>query len=169
MLRSGAGETVALNNLTGTAKNRMMPVFHLVHKPPNNFGAAIIAAWGGRRLALDGTFQTNTTGTVQGFTLIFDQIGRTGLNKVRIIPCIEHGTVGQYLTAVRNVYGRYAPGLVVKAKLNQPQAVQGWVRAQGWALNETDLVVTLGEIATLDPVLNLRTPRATLCQRQLSA
>jgi Beta protein len=151
MLRSRAGETVALNNLTGTAKNRMMPVFHLVHKPPNNFGAAIIAAWGGRRLALDGTFQTNTTGTVQGFTLIFDQIGRTGLNKVRIIPCIEHGTVGQYLTAVRNVYGRYAPGLVVKAKLNQPQAVQGWVRAQGWALNETDLVVTLGEIATLDP------------------
>jgi hypothetical protein len=151
MLRSRAGEVTALSNLTTAAKGRMMPVLHLVTKPPNNFGVATIAAWSGRPIALDGTFQTNTTGSAQNFTSLFNQIGKGGLNKVLLIPSIEYGATGLYLAAVKKVYGTFAPGVVVKAKLNQLSAAQSWVTAQGWPTKETDLVVTLGEIADLYP------------------
>lgn len=148
MLRSKAGEAIALTNLTTAAKDRMMPVFHLVNTPPATFGASVGAAWAGRPMVLDGTFQTDIAGTAASFTQMFGVIGRA---TVRLIPSIEYNATPPYLTGVQQVRGRYFPGVLVKAKLNQLQAVQAWVIAQGWNPNEVDLVVTLGEIANFDP------------------
>lgn len=148
MLRSKAGEATALTNLTAPAKNRMMPVIHLVHTPPASFANNIGTAWTGREMALDGTFQTDIAHTAQGFVQIFNQIGGAGVN---LIPSIECNSVPPYLTAVHRAVGRYAPGLIVKAKLNQLRSVVAWVGAHGWSLNEVDLVIALGEIAQFDP------------------
>lgn len=148
MLRSKAGEAIALSNLTVAAKDRMMPVVHLVHEPPATFGQTVGAAWTGRPMALDGAFQTEITGSAQSFTHMFAQIGGA---RVRLIPSIEYGTTPPYLTSVQRVRGRFAPGVIVKAKLNQLRDVNAWVTAQGWTPGEVDLVVTLGEIANFDP------------------
>lgn len=90
MLRSKAGEAIALTNLTNAAKDRMMPVIHLVHTPPATFSQNIGTAWNGRPMALDGTFQTGIAGTAQSFTQMFNQIGRAG---VALIPSIECKTL----------------------------------------------------------------------------
>jgi Beta protein len=148
MLRSKAGEATALTHLTPYAKNRMMPVIHLVHVPPATFGAAVGQAWSGNPMGLDGTFQTNNTGSTTSFTQMFNLIGRS---RVSLIPSIECNTIAPYLIAVQQLRGRYAPGLIVKAKLNQLNFVQTWVTSQGWSFNEVDLIVTLGEIGGFDP------------------
>lgn len=148
MLRSKAGEASALSHLTTASKDRMMPVIHLVHVPPATFGQTVGAAWAGRSMALDGTFQTDITGTAQSFSHMFAQIGGT---RVSLIPSIEYNTTGPYLTAVQRAHRRFAPGVLVKAKLNQLHHVSAWVTAQGWNANEVDLVITLGEIADFDP------------------
>jgi hypothetical protein len=148
MLRSKAGEAIALTNLTPAAKDRMMPVIHLVHVPSATFGQTVGAAWTGRPMALDGTFQTDIVGSAQNFTQIFAQIGGA---HVQLIPSIEYNATIPYLNGVQRVRGRFSPGVLVKAKLNQLHAVAAWVTAQGWTPNEVDLVVTLGEIANFDP------------------
>jgi hypothetical protein len=48
MLRSKAGEINALDDLDAAAKDRLTPVFHLVHKPAASFPKSIVAAWAGR-------------------------------------------------------------------------------------------------------------------------
>ncbi len=148
MLRSKAGEAVALTNLASAAKDRIMPVIHLVHVPPASFGASVGAAWAGRPMVLDGTFQTDITGSATSFIHMFGQIGRA---RVSLIPSAEYNATAPYLTAVQQVRDRYSPGVLVKAKLNQLQAIHAWVTAQGWNPNEIDLVVSLGEIANFDP------------------
>lgn len=148
MMRSRAGEATALANLTDPAKDRMLPVIHLVHVPPPTFGATVGDAWTGRPMALDGTFQTDITGSPQSFTNMFDQIGR---KKVALIPSIEYNATPPYLAAVQRVRNRYAPGVVVKAKPNQLNDVANWVAIQGWSQNEVDLVVTLTQVGGYDP------------------
>ena len=148
MLRSKAGEGIALTNLTNAAKDRIMPVFHLVHTPPTTFGDVIAGAWTARPLALDGTFQAFTLGATTEFTQIFNTLGRGG---VEVIPSIDYGATGSYLTAVQKIRGKYAPGVLVKAKPNQLHDVANWITAQGWTIGEVDLVVFLTEIGGYDP------------------
>jgi hypothetical protein len=148
MLRSKAGEAIALSNLTGAAKSRMVPVIHLVHKPPATFSESMVASWAGLAMALDGTFQSNVTGSANTYNQMFDQIGK---GKVPLIPSIEYNANAAYLAAVQKLRGRYSPGLLVKAKPNQLKNVEAWVVAQGWKPNEIDLVVYLTEIGGYDP------------------
>ena len=148
MLRSKAGEAIALSILTDAAKNRMMPVVHLVHLPPKTFAKSVGDAWSARPMALDGTFQSDITGNASSFVQMFDQIGKL---KVKLIPSTEYNATPISLAAVQKVRGRYAPGVLVKAKPNELHNVSAWIASQGWQQNEIDLVVTLTEIAGYDP------------------
>jgi hypothetical protein len=148
MLRSKAGEGTALSNLTDAAKDRMMPVIHLVHEPPRTFGDVAAAAWANRPMALDGTFQTFTVGSTTGFTQIFNTLGKGG---VQVMPSIDYGAAGPYLAAVQKARSKFTPGVLVKAKPNQLHDVANWTTAQGWPANEVDLVVFLTEIGGYDP------------------
>ena len=148
MLRTKAGEGTALTNLTLAAKDRLLPVFHVVHKPPASFGNVIAAAWTGRSMALDGTFSFVVTGSGAAYSQLFDHIGK---GKVAVFPSVEYGADPTYVAVVQKLRGRYAPGVMVKAKPNQLSGVEKWVISQGWKTNEVDLVVTLTEIAGYDP------------------
>jgi hypothetical protein len=148
MLRSKAGEATALTNLTTAAKSRMMPVIHLVNAPPPTFSQTVAAAWRGMPMALDGTFETNISGSAQNFSQMAAQLGSAG---VSLIPSVEYNATPPYLTAVQRLRGLHAPGVLVKVRLNQLRNVSAWVANQAWNLNEIDLVVTLGEIANFDP------------------
>src|SRR5262245_60946064 len=96
MLRSKAGEVTALSGLEMAAKDRLKPVFHLVHKPAASFVGSIVSAWPGRSMALDGSYQFWITGSVQGYVQMFDQIGKGG---VGIIPSVEYGADPIYVAA----------------------------------------------------------------------
>ena len=148
MLRTKAGEATALTNLDNSAKERILPVFHLVHKPPGGFVDAVAAAWSGRSMALDGTFQTTITGTSSTYLQIFDRIGKA---KIAVIPSLDYPADPASLAAVQKARDRYGPGVMVKAKPNQLHNVANWVAAQGWKLSEVDLVVWLTEIGGYDP------------------
>lgn len=150
MLRSKAGEATALSQLDSSAKDRMLPVVHLVHNPPATFGDALIATWASRPLALDGTFQNTISGNAANYTHMFDRIGK---GKVAVIPSLDYAADPITLVAVQKLRGKYAPGLMVKAKPNQLHDVPNWVTAQGWKLNEVDLVVWLTEIGGFDPAM----------------
>src|SRR3974390_3377183 len=148
MLRSKAGEAAALAHLASSMKDHIVPVFHLTQCPPSTFAAWVTSAWNGRPMALDGKFQCDMTGSTLGFQHMFDQIGR---GRVALVPSVECHALSGYLTAVHTLRGRYAPGVLVKARPNQLHDVRAWCAAQGWPPGETDLVVNLGDIAGFDP------------------
>jgi hypothetical protein len=147
MLRSKAGEAVALMHLAPAMKERVFPIAHLTQFPPATFAAAAAAAWCGHGMALDGQFQCDMLGSTRGFEQMFDQIGRGG---VALIPSIECHATTPYLAAVQSVRNRFARGVLVKARPRQLPDVPAWCAAQGWAAAETDLVVNLGDIAGYD-------------------
>lgn len=147
MLRSKTGEATALQNLSAAAKARLFPIVHVVQKPPAGFADSIIQSWSGLPLALDGTFHVDATGSTTTFTQLFDKIGR---GKVSVVPSIEYGATAQYLTAVRNLIGKYGTGLALKVKPNQISAASSWVATQGWKSNEIDLIITLFDVAGFD-------------------
>jgi len=148
MLRSKAGEAAALAHLASPMRDHVVPVFHLTQFPPATFAAAVSSAWNGRSMALDGKFQCDMTGSTRDFESMFDQIGR---GRVALIPSIECHAFSDYLTAVRVLRGRYAPGVLVKARPSQLHEVAAWCGAQDWPPDQIDLVVNLGDIAGFDP------------------
>ncbi len=150
MLRSKAGEAIALTNLSVSAKDRLLPVVHLVHNPPASFATVIGAAWTGRPLALDGAFNAYVSSSTTQFSQTLNTLRAAG---VQVEPSIDVGAAGAYLAAVKSAVGKHQPGLVVKTKLGQLPSAHGWVTAQGWASGDVDLVISLGEIADLDPSL----------------
>lgn len=94
-------------------------------------------------MALDGLFNSDARGSNADFLNLFDALGK---GKVRIVPSIECAAPTSYSAVVHKVIGRYAPGLVVKARVGQVPSVAGWVSTQGWKPQEVDLVVTAGQI-----------------------
>ena len=143
MLRSRAGEAVALTHLRDAMKELVLPIVHLTPFPPTTFAAAVGAAWCGRRMALDGKFQTDMLGRTAGFEQMFSGIGS---HNVALIPSIDCHGAPPYLAAARRMCGRYAHGVLVKVRLGQLHDVATWCAAQGWATSDTDLVVNLGDI-----------------------
>jgi Beta protein len=147
MLRSKAGEAVALTHLAEAMKRHVFPIAHLTQFPPATFAAATTAAWCGRRMALDGQFQSDMLGSTRAFEQMFDQLGK---HQVALIPSIECHAMTPYLTTVQSVRNRYAPGVLLKARPRELQDALAWCTAQGWAVPETDLLVNLGDIAGYD-------------------
>ena len=147
MLRSKAGEAVALTHLAHAMKQQIVPIAHLTQFPPATFAAAAAGAWCGHTMALDGQFQSDMLGSTRGFEQMFEQIGRGG---VALIPSVECHAMTPYLAAVQSVRNRFARGVLVKARPRQLPHVPAWCVAQGWAAAETDLVINLGDIAGYD-------------------
>ncbi|MBR1156263.1 beta family protein [Bradyrhizobium sp. JYMT SZCCT0428] len=123
LLRSRTGEAIALKNLTPPAKSRLSPIISLVAKPPGGFAEDIAAAWGGGRMALDGAYNVSLSGSIASFSNHFGAIGTGG---VQLIPSIELGETGQYLHAVKTLVGSFAPGLVLKVRLEELINATAW-------------------------------------------
>lgn len=147
LLRSKSGEATALQNLGAADKGRIFPVIHLVGNPPATLVQAMISAWTGLPMAIDGLFNLGMTGSTSAFNSTMAGLGR----HIPVIPSTECDAPHNYVTAVQRFVGRFAPGIVVKANLRQLPTVTAWVAAQGWATNAVDLIVTAGHAADYDP------------------
>jgi hypothetical protein len=150
MMRSKAGDAIALSHLAAGSRDRVLPVIHLTHLPATTFASAISSAWTGRPMALDGKFQCDMTGGTQVFNQMFDQIGRA---RVAVMPSIEYNSTAPYLAAVQKVRNRYAPGVLVQARPSQLHDVLDWCSAQSWTPAEVDLVINLADIGGYDAAM----------------
>jgi hypothetical protein len=150
LLRSKTGEANALQTLSVQEKARLFPIINLVLKPPAGFADSVAASWMGLPLALDGTFHVDLTGASMQYIHIYDRLGK---GKVPVIPCVEFGADPAYLAVVQKARGRYANGLVLKAKLNELASLASWISTQGWTAAEIDLVIDLKEVSGFDPSL----------------
>lgn len=147
LLRSKAGEAVALQHLVAANKQRIFPLIQISEQPAARFVPDAGAAWTGLPMALDGVFNFNFTGSTTHFTQMFSGLGRAGIH---VIPSVECDAPAQYVTAAGRLVGRHAPGLVVRATLRQLPRVSAWVAAQGWQAAQVDLVITGGHAADYD-------------------
>lgn len=144
MLRSKAGEAVALQHLSVAAKQRAFPVIHLTVPVKLGFVQKLISAWAGRPLAVDGTWNFSQTGNTTAFTATITALRAAN---VTALPSVEVDAPALYLSAVQATLAQApALGLVVKAKLNQIAQLAAWVAAQGWPFQSVDLIVEAGYI-----------------------
>ncbi|MEX1181162.1 MAG: beta family protein [Cucumibacter sp.] len=146
VLKSKSGEATALQHLSNAAKQRTTPLVVMVARPPATFADRIGDAWEGLPFALDGRFNADATGSTSAFKSMFETLGKAG---VLVAPCVSQRADAAYLSAVNAAIGKYAGGLVVKSTLADLPAVTEWVHGQGWAVENVDLVVTFGDIASL--------------------
>ncbi len=148
LLRSKIGEAEALARLDNQAQNRLLPVFHVVERPPATFATRMVNSWSGRPMALDGQYSLASTGSYRTYVNVFDALGQGGVN---VIPSIECDSSANHVAVVMPLVGRFASGLVVKANLAQVPNVGDWVSAQGWNRQDVDLLVFVGEVSTAAP------------------
>jgi Beta protein len=139
LLRSKAGEALALENLATQAKRRVLPVIHITGSaPPVTFGTRVSAAWTGLPIALDGLYNFGIANSAQTFTHLFTELARGG---AAIIPSVEYNSPAAYIAVVQRLLNRYGRGAVVKCSLRHVGRVATWVTAQGWQTTDIDLLV----------------------------
>lgn len=156
MIRSKAGEAVALDHLLPAAKQRMLPVIHLTTEVPATFLPRFITAWAGLPVAVDSTWNFGQTGTTTAFAATINGLRAAGLPA---FPCVEVDAAAGYLATVRQtVAAAPALGVAVKARLNQVANVQAWLAPIGWIPQSTDLIIEAGYLpavgrGVLDPLV----------------
>jgi Beta protein len=144
MLKTKAGEVIALENLTPAVKARVFPVFHVTTSVSPRFAPGMGTAWGGRQLAVDGTFNFNNSGSVAAFTALIRSLRQ---NNVGALPAVTYPSDPRLVAAAAGVIG--PSGLVVKSSLTALPTVGAWILAQGWQPAQIDLVIDLVHIAGL--------------------
>lgn len=149
ILKTKAGEAVALLQLANADKDRIQPIFQVSEKPPATFVNKMSNAWSGRRCFLDGAFNFNATGAANDFNNIFVALGGAG---VPVIPVLEIGAASPYNQAAGAFVGQYAPGVLLKCTPATLTQVGSWVQALNQPANDIDLLIDAGHIAEYEPV-----------------
>ena len=76
ILRTKAGEAVALCNLPSQSKARLLPIINVTQKPAAKFSALLAAGWTNYPLALDGLYSEGINGSSQTFTTLYSELGK---------------------------------------------------------------------------------------------
>lgn len=153
ILRSKAGEAVALEHLVAAERTRLLPLIQLGEKLPAAFGPRMGTTWAKLPLALDGNFHLGLGNPAKNYADLFQTLGTAG---ALIIPSIPCNASGSYLSLASALVGKFAPGLVVTVPPSLLPIVSAWIASQGWKHNDVDLVINVGAIGTLS--VSLLTP-----------
>jgi hypothetical protein len=148
MLKTKAGEAVALGHLTDERKARIFPIFQVGENPPPTFAVRMATTWAGRAAALDGLFNFNLTGSTAHFDGVFNALAGHG---IPVVPSLQINAPPAYLASVVAKVGQHAPGLVLRTNLASLPTAPAYAAAQGWPTGSIDLVVEVGHIAEFDP------------------
>ncbi len=143
-LRTKAGESTALSNLTTAAKDRILPLFHLIADPPATFVPTLAQGWSGRLAALDAGWNFAQTGSVADFNSMLAGVRSSG---VPAMPSVAVGAHPTYLSAVQNAYAT-APhlGIVVRTSLGDIAHLSTWIAQLGVTASQIDLVISAGHV-----------------------
>jgi len=145
MLKTKAGEIVALEQLSSGAKDRVLPLLHVGESLSPSFAKNMATAWGSRLIVVDGSFNFNHTGSANAALGLVQGLRNNG---TPVMPSVSYADAAQYVQAASMV--RDDHGLVVKASLPQIGSVVGWVVANGWSPSEVDLVIDAKHIGSVD-------------------
>ncbi len=148
MLKTKAGEVVALGQLSSNHKNRIFPIFQVGENPPPTFAQRMATNWQGRNAALDGLYNYNFTGLTIAFDSVFNALVAAG---IPVIPSIDIASPAAYLQSASQKVGMAAPGLVVRTNLASLQGALAFVGANGWHPATVDLLIEVGHIAEFNP------------------
>jgi hypothetical protein len=167
LLRSKAGEAIALQNLDAAAKQRIFPIIHLAENVPGTFASRMASAWVGLPLALDGYFNFAATSSGAQITAVANALTAAG---VRVVPSVEVGAPPAYVAVARQIAQANHTGLVVKSRLGDLPNLLAWLGSIGATPAQADLVVVAGHVPTFGPgtlnpltihsLQNLPTPEA---------
>ncbi len=145
LLRSKAGEAIALHNLSPAAKQRMLPIVHLTAEVPGTFVGRLSNAWAGLPVAIDGLWNHSETGSVVPFSTVVVGLRNAG---VPAIPSVEVGAANAYVARAGQLVAAAANlGVVVKARLGQVASLPAWLAGIGWQPASVDLVLQAGHVA----------------------
>ncbi|WP_294305492.1 hypothetical protein [uncultured Sphingomonas sp.] len=148
MLKTKAGEAVALENLTPAVKARTFPILHITTKLSPSFQKRLGPAWSGLPLAVDGKFNFSQHGTPVAFTSLIQALRSSG---VLAMPAVTWGDpVGYYQAAIAEAA---LHGMVIKTNLTDLPATMAWLSSPGWNPAFIDLVVDIGHVPGLNPAL----------------
>jgi hypothetical protein len=148
MLKTKAGEAMALGYLTNSRKAKIFPIFQVGESPPPTFAARMATTWAGRGAALDGSFNFNFTGSTAHFNAVFAALAANG---IPVIPSLAINSPQAYLSSVLAKVGQHGPGLVLRTNLvSLPNAV-AYAAANGWNAGSIDLLVEVGHIGEFNP------------------
>ncbi|PYE98917.1 T4 beta protein [Rhizobium sp. PP-F2F-G38] len=148
MLKTKAGEAVALGQLSQHQKDRIFPIFQVGENPPPTFAHRLSTNWQGRGAALDGLYNYNFTGLTAGFDTVFNALVAAG---IPAIPSIDIAAPAAYLQSASSKVGVAAPGLVLRTNLGSLSGALAFVGANGWSPAEVDLLIEVGHIAEFNP------------------
>lgn len=101
-------------------------------------------------IIVDGSAETNRSGSSAAFNSFFAALGRSGLP---IVPLVDVGATQTYGMAVSNALNQFASGLALRVPLHQLQTAPGWLAAFGESPASTDLLIDCGHIADINPGL----------------
>ncbi|SCX00830.1 hypothetical protein DSM25558_0185 [Agrobacterium sp. DSM 25558] len=149
MLKTKAGEAVALGQLAANHKDRIFPIFQVGEQPPATFANKMSSNWLGRGAALDGLYNYNFTGTTVAFDTVFQALVAAG---IPVIPSLEISAPSAYVSAVSQKVGIAALGLVLRCSLASLPNSQAFAASRGWPTTSIDLIIELGHIAEFDPI-----------------
>lgn len=144
-MKTRAGEVTALANLPASVRARLLPVMHVCKDVAPRFGPALVGAWSGYPIALDGTFNANHTSNALAFTALLTILRNGG---IPAIPSVSMASPNVYLHAAFPAID--SNGLVVKSGAANIAATHSWMAQCGLPANMTDFVIDLQHIGGFD-------------------
>lgn len=147
MLKTKAGEITALQNLSGTARSRIMPLFHVCEEVKPSFVPGLAAAWAGMLTAVDGSFNHTHNGSPNATTALVTAMRNSG---IPTMPCWSLVDPLPYQHAARALVD--GNGGAVKVSLANIPIVAGWLSQQNLLPSMIDLVIDLKHLASINVV-----------------
>ena len=142
VMKTKAGEITALENLSGSARDRILPLFHVTENLKPSFLSGLTAIWAGRLAAIDGAFNFEGSGSTAEFVAAVAALRAGG---VFVVPCWSTADPAIYQQTAASLVN--AQGAMVKTKLNGIGAVSGHLTQLGISASAVDLVIDLGHLA----------------------
>ncbi|WP_080901081.1 beta family protein [Rhodopseudomonas palustris] len=149
VLKTKAGEAIALLQLASPDKNRIAPIFQVSETPPATFVKRLAEAWAGRTCFLDGAFNFNLSGTSADFDNTFNALGAAG---IPVIPVIEIIAANGYNQAAFSHLNQFGAGLMLKCIPANFATATNYAQQMQIPQDQIDLVIDAGHIAEFDPI-----------------
>ena len=146
LIRSKAGEAIALANLGPATKARIFPVVHLTGTLTAQFTNRLIADWAGYPIGIDGLFNFSETGSAAEMTNIITTLRAGG---VPAQPSMEMTAPAGYIAAALPL--AVAHGAVLKVRIGDLPHLVNWCLINGLHPGQLDIVLCAGHLPDFGP------------------
>jgi hypothetical protein len=148
LLKTKGGEVAALENLSATARARIIPIFHVCQEVKASFVPSLANAWSGMPAAVDGSFNYRWTGSANAALALIGAMRNEGISTM---PCWATDDPPPHQNAMCSMVDQ--SGAMIKAtllNLDHMQAFLAWLFQHELHPSSVDLVLDLKHIGDLN-------------------